>query len=759
MTKLLIVESPTKVKTISKFLGKEYNVISTVGHFRDLPKSKLGVDIENDFEPAFDIIEGKEKVIREIKSRVAEADEVFLAPDPDREGEAIAWHVAEELGKVKKGAKPYKRVVFNEITKKAVTKAMGNAREIDYDLVDAYKARRVLDRLVGYKISPVLWRKVKRGLSAGRVQSVAVRLICEREKEIQAFTPEEYWELRALFETAKGERFIAKLAKIGGEDFRIASKEEMDGILADLEKGKFNVDGITDKEFSRRPPPPFTTSTLQQEAARKFGWTGKRTMQIAQQLYEGVEIEGSSEGLITYMRTDSVRISEEGLEQARAAISKSFDAEYLPEKPNFFSAKSGSAVQDAHEAIRPTQVTHSPDGIKKYLKPDQLKLYNLIWMRFVACQMAAAKFSTKTADITSDKYLFRASDTLNLFPGFLKLYDPRSGERLESKEDDEADKDEKLPLPASLKEGDKLSGKEFHPTQHFTKPPPRFNDASLVKTLEENGIGRPSTYAAIIDTIITRGYIVRENKSFMPTEWAFSVTDLMKTYFEAIVDVGFTAEMELKLDKVEDGSENWRHLVGDFWKTLEVDIETANGDDKRFKPEPIETEHVCELCGNKMYIRQGRFGKFLGCSNFPECKNTKPLDANGEIAERSQNQAVKTGDTCPDCKTGELVVRRSKFGTQFVACSAYPKCKFARDVQTKCPKCSGDLEKRMMPNKRKVYVCKNEPDCDFKLWGSPLFEKCDACGYFLAERRVKGQKEQQTFCSNPSCENHSGILT
>ncbi len=757
MTKLLIVESPTKVKTISKFLGKDFSVISTVGHFRDLPKSKLGVDIQNDFEPDFEIIQGKEKVIREIKSKVAEADEVFLAPDPDREGEAIAWHVAEEIRRTKKGSKSLKRVEFNEITKKAVNRAMETAREIDADLVDAYKARRVLDRLVGYKISPVLWRKVKRGLSAGRVQSVAVRLICEREKEIQAFTPEEYWELRALFETAGKEKFIAKLVKIAGEDFKIGGKEAMDELLANLEKGKFEVDGITDKEFSRRPPPPFTTSTLQQEAARKFGWTGKRTMQIAQQLYEGVEIEGSSEGLITYMRTDSVRISEEGLDQARAVISNAFTAEYLPEKPNFFSTKSGTAIQDAHEAIRPTQAVRTPDSIKKYLKPDQLKLYTLIWMRFVACQMTAAKFSTKTADILSGDYLFRASDTINLFPGFLKLYDPRSGERLEGKEEDEAEKDDKLPLPASLKKGDKLSQKEFIPTQHFTKPPPRFNDASLVKALEENGIGRPSTYAAIIDTIINRGYIVRENKSFMPTEWAFNVTDLMKTYFDAIVDVGFTAEMELKLDKVEDGSENWRNLVGDFWKTLEADIEKANGDDKRFKPEPVETDHVCELCGHKMYIRQGRFGKFLGCSNFPECKSTKPLDDNGGIAERQQNSAIHTGESCPECKTGELVVRRSKFGTQFTACSAYPKCKFARDVQTKCPKCGGELEKRMMPNKRKVYVCKNEKSCDFKLWGSPVYERCGACGFFLAERRVKGQKEPQTFCSNPECENNSGI--
>ncbi|MCD6119019.1 type I DNA topoisomerase [bacterium] len=757
MTKLLIVESPTKVKTIAKFLAKDIKVVSTVGHFRDLPKSKLGVDLESGFKPEFVIMEGKEKVIREIKKQAKNSDEVLLAPDPDREGEAIAWHVAEELKGARGTKKPIRRVKFHEITRKAIEKALEDPREIDIDLVDAYKARRVLDRLVGYKISPVLWRKVRTGLSAGRVQSVAVKLICEREDEIKSFKPEEYWDLKALFETAADARFHAKLFKIDGKDFKIQSKDEMDGILAELDRKKFTVEAITDKEFTRRASAPFITSSLQQEASRKLGWSGKRTMRVAQTLYEGVDIGGSVEGLITYMRTDSVRISEEGIGQARRVILEHFDKEFLPEKPNFFAGKAKGIVQDAHEAVRPTDAARSPDSISSQLKPDQYKLYRLIWMRFIACQMAPARFRSRTADIASGKYLFRAVDTRNVFPGFLKLYDPRSEMRANGKNDDSNKKNDKLPLPDSLKKGDSLSAVEWEPAQHFTKPPPRYNDASLVKTLEENGIGRPSTYAPIIDTIIARGYIVRENKSFVPTDWAFSVTNLMKEYFKNVIEVEFTAGMESRLDSVAEGKAEWSQVVSDFWVELEKDIDVATNDDKKFKPEPIETEYVCEECGGKMVIRQGRFGKFLGCSNYPKCKNTLPLDENNVPAKKKASQAIMTGEKCPDCGEGDLVVRRNRWGAQFIACSRYPKCKYSGEVQTKCPKCGKELVKRVLPNKRKLYVCVDEDGCGFRVWGRPIFERCPKCNYFLVERSKKGQKEMLRFCSNPECENYGGL--
>ncbi len=756
MSKLIVVESPTKVKTISKFLDSRFKVVSTVGHFRDLPKSKLGVDVDSDFEPQFDTIEGKEKIVKELKKQAAGSSEIYLAPDPDREGEAIAWHILEELRNSRGFKLPVYRIEFNEITKKAVKNAIESPRDIDSRLVDAYKARRVLDRLVGYKISPVLWRKIKRGLSAGRVQSVAVRLICEREEAIREFQPEEYWDLQVLFETADKEKFIAKLVKIKGEDFKISNNTEMQSILEILNSGAFFIDSLNEKEFTRKAPPPFTTSTLQQEASRKLGWSGKRTMQVAQALYEGIEVDGNIEGLITYMRTDSVRLSEEGIEQARAVIAKNYDHSYLPDKPNYYSSKNKSGVQDAHEAIRPTDAFRLPDRIKRSLKPEQNKLYNLIWQRFVACQMASARFQSKVADIKSGDYLFRAIDTNIVFPGFLKLYDPRSDERFDESMSEGDDKSEKYPLPINLQLGDALDPREFKPAKHFTKPPARFNDASLVKTLEEFGIGRPSTYAPIIDTIITRGYVARENRTFVPSEWGFSVTSLMKEYFKSIVEVSFTADMEGKLDEVADGKAQWKEVVSNFWVDLEQDINSALIDIKRFKPDPVETEYDCELCGSKLVIRQGKFGKFLGCSNFPKCRNTKQLDKVGVPVEGKQNELQKTGDICPECTSGEHVVRRSKWGSQFIACSNYPTCKYSSEVQTKCPKCGNKLEKRVMPNKRKVYVCVDEKNCGFRLWGNPIWDKCVKCGWFLVEAKRKGQDDPYRFCSNADCENHNG---
>jgi DNA topoisomerase-1 len=740
MTKVLIVESPAKASTISKYLGKRFKVVSSVGHVRDLPKSSLGVDVENGFEPTYQVMKDKEKVVRSLKAAAKDAEVVYLAPDPDREGEAIAWHLSEIL----KGA-PIKRVEFNEITKSAVVRGVDHPREIDMNRVSAQQARRVLDRLVGYKISPVLWRKIRRGLSAGRVQSVAVRLICDREQAIQAFVAEEYWSIAGEFVTEKGDKFTAELVKIGGEPIKIGNEAAASEIIAAVRKAAYAIAALQSKKTSRHPYPPFITSTLQQEANRKLGFSGQRTMRIAQELYEGVSLGKTSEGLITYMRTDSVRCTSESVSNARRVIGSLFGAAYVPESPNYY--KSRKDAQGAHEAIRPTDPSRHPDAIKQFLTNDQYKIYKLIWQRFIASQMASAQLVQHSIDVEGDKFLFRATATETIFDGFLKLY--------EESADQNCDKASSVALPQGLSEGQRVTLSDAKGAQHFTKPPARYTDATLIRALEEDGIGRPSTYAPIIETIITRGYVRREKRVLIPTEWAFVVIELMNKYFPDIVDVGFTRDMEEKLDSVEEGSQDWRTLVKGFWEPLKAEVDTALGTREFFKPKPEESGIACEMCGSPMVYRTGKFGRFLACSAFPKCRNTKQIDKNNHVVENGSGRKA-SGRKCPEpgCD-GDLLVKVSRYGTQFLGCSRYPKCKHTEELQTKCPKCGMALESRVIKNRRKILIC-SSTECDFVLWGKPLLETCDLCGYFLAERKMKGGASVK-FCTNKACDNSKRV--
>ena len=760
--KAVIVESPTKARTIGRYLGKDFTVLSTVGHIRDLPKSSLGVTVEENFKPEYQVIKGKAKTIKQIKDAVKDADEIYLAPDPDREGEAIAWHISELL------KRPVKRIEFHEVTKSAILKAINNPREIDFDRVNAQQARRVLDRLVGYQISPLMWRKIKPGLSAGRVQSVAVRLICEREREIEAFTPKEYWTFDGTFES-DGTQFEASLARIGeqrlgrpGEEHRreeeqdgnrervVSSQEEAQQLKAQMVEQSYSVSDLSTRNHSRRPAPPFTTSTLQQDAARKLGWTGKRTMRIAQELYEGIDLGSGPEGLITYMRTDSVRINPEALNQVRGVIGERFGADYLPEKPNFYKSK--ASAQEAHEAIRPTNAGHVPQNIRARLTTDQYKLYKLIYERVVASQMRPAEFATTSAEIAGGDFVFRTSATKLVFKGFLAVYgEERSADR----------KDGELP---PLEVGHSASLEDVKPDQHFTKPPPRFSDATLVKTLEDNGIGRPSTYAPIIDTIIYRNYVVRVAKHFEPTEWGFVTNEMMQHYFPNIVDVNFTREMEENLDRIESEGAEWTDVLGEFYSPFKERLDAAAEEKKYFKAKPKETEHKCEKCGAVMVLRHGKYGRFLSCSAYPDCSNIKNIDDKGNIVDRPVTEAGQKLDRkCPKPKCGkDLVVKVSRWGTKFVGCTGYPKCDYTSELQTQCPKCKADLVKKRLPNRRTILVCTANDEsggekCDFVLWGKPLLENCKKCGWFLAERKIKGTDRFQRYCSNPECENHRGL--
>jgi len=761
--KVLVVESPTKARTISRYLGPDFKVVSTVGHIRDLPKSKLGVDIADGFNPEYTPIKGKSKTIKLIKDAARKASEIYLAPDPDREGEAIAWHVAELL------KLPVKRIEFHEITKRAVLEALQHPREIDTDRVNAQQARRVLDRLVGYQISPLMWRKIKPGLSAGRVQSVAVRLICERETAIRNFTPEEYWSFIGEF-AAGGEQFSAELTRINGkrlvrpaEDHRraeentiqsdnniahIASEEEALQLVADIRQQQYQVGEISSREHSRRALPPFTTSTLQQDAARKLGWTARRTMNVAQQLYEGVELESGSEGLITYMRTDSVRVNPEAITSVRDLIAERYGERYLPEKPNFFKSKSDA--QEAHEAVRPTAVTRDPEAIKQYLSTDQYKLYRLIFNRFLASQIRAAEFETKSLEVGGGPYTFRTSVTIVRFDGHLAVYG-------EERAADQQDKE----LPA-VNTGDPAELKSIDHQQHFTKPPARFTDATLVRALEENGIGRPSTYAPIIETILHRGYVVRVARHFEPTEWGFVTTEMMEHYFPDIVDVGFTREMETRLDLIEQGQADWRDVLQGFYGPFKDRLDAAGAEKKYFKAKPRETEHKCDKCGAPMVLRHGKYGRFLSCSAYPECSNIKNVDDKGNIVDRPVTEAGQVIERpCPKCGS-RLAVKVSRWGTKFVGCSSYPRCDYTSELQTECPKCGAELVKRRLPNRRVILLCKaNEESkgekCDFVLWGKPLLEKCPLCGWFIAEQKIRGTDRWRRYCSNTACPNHQGI--
>ena len=676
---LVIVESPSKAKTIGKFLGGRYKVIASVGHVRDLPKSKLGIDIENDFEPQYISIRGKGDIIKELKKEAKNASKVYLATDPDREGEAISWHLAFLLG-----IDPQTpcRIVFNEITKKAITEAIKNPRPIDLRLVDAQQARRVLDRLVGYQISPLLWRKVRRGLSAGRVQSAALKIICDRENEIKNFKPEEFWTITAEFR--KGKKFTAKLTEYRGKKIVIENRERNDEILDVLKKGSFTVKSIEEKDRMRRPSAPFTTSSMQQDAANKLNFSARKTMMIAQQLYEGVEVKGRGTiGLVSYIRTDSVRISDE----ARAA-SKDYIVENMGEtyySSNVYRNRKGD-VQDAHEAIRPSYVDLTPDMIKESLSRDQYRLYSLIWNRFVASQMAPARFRQLSVVIENGDYDFRAVGSRMTFDGFLKVYS--------SSKDDE---DKWLP---DMEKGETLKADSIGGQQNFTQPPARFTEASLVKDLEEKDIGRPSTYAPIVATLLDRKYISKEKKSLIPTDLGFIVTDMMEQYFNEIVDAGFTAQMEENLDDIETKGVRWKSVIEDFYDTLKDELKTADEQIEKVEFEEEPTGELCEKCGRPMVIKHGRFGAFAACTGYPECKNTKPL--------------VQTIDVkCPKCGK-DIVVRRSRKGRVFYGCSGYPDCDqvyWNRPVDRKCPKCGSLLVEKK--GKETRYACSNN-ECDYR---------------------------------------------
>ena len=687
---LVIVESPAKAKTIKKYLGTKFEVTASMGHLRDLPKSQLGIDIENDFEPKYITIRGKGDLISKLKKEAKNSAKIFLATDPDREGEAISWHLANLLGV---DPETDCRITFNEITKTAVKEAIAKPRGIDADLVDAQQARRVLDRIVGYQLSPLLWKKVKKGLSAGRVQSVATKLIVDREREIESFKEEEYWTIDVKLTNEKGKSpLVAKFyGKTASKKLKLSDEETVKGIETELKSSSYVVDSVTRSEKKRYSAPPFITSTLQQEAARKLGFTAKRTMATAQQLYEGVDIKGSgSVGLITYMRTDSLRISNEAIAECRSYIGESFGKGYVPAKPKFYKSKRNA--QDAHEAIRPTSLAFEPEKIKASLKPDQYKLYKLIWNRFVASQMSDAVLDTVQADIKSEKYVLKASGSSIKFDGFMAVY-------VEGKDIVE-EKEGKIP---QIEEGQKLLFKDIESKQHFTQPPARYTEASLIKTMEEDGIGRPSTYAPTITTITGRGYVARDGKALYPTELGTIVTKLMEDYFADIVDVEFTANMEEGLDRIEDGNKQWQEVIKEFYDPFEKTLNAAEDAIGKIEVKDEVSDIPCEKCGRMMVYKQGRFGKFLACPGYPQCKNTKAI-------------TEEIDAPCPKCG-GKVQVRKSKKGVKYYTCEKGTDCLLSWDEPTslKCPECGGTvMKKRPFRGRGPIkYVCFNE-DCKFE---------------------------------------------
>ncbi|UCD35259.1 MAG: type I DNA topoisomerase [Nitrospiraceae bacterium] len=740
MKSLLIVESPTKVRTLSKFLGKEFTIKASVGHIKDLPRKELGVDIEHDLTPTYVVIEGKEKVLKDLVKSARSADRVFLGPDPDREGEAIAWHIASELNG---SSDKVFRVEFNEITEKAVTEAIKHPRKINRNLVDAQQARRILDRLVGYRLSPLLWRKVRRGLSAGRVQSVAVRLVVDREREIEAFTAREYWSITASLEGKEPPPFDAKLFHINNEKAEIADEAQAQGILRNLEGRPFIVRKTEKKKRRRSPAPPFITSTLQQEASRKLRFTAKKTMMVAQQLYEGIELGGDgSVGLITYMRTDSVRVAAEAQQEARALIRGEFGKDYIPPSPPVYKSK--KSAQEAHEAIRPTSVIRTPLSIKPYLSRDQYSLYALIWNRFVASQMHSALMEQTAIDIAAEpqkpgdkeQYIFRATGTVVVFPGFMKLY-TESGDN---------GQDEEGLLPA-LAEGDALNILAITPKQHFTQPPPRYTEATLVKELEAKGIGRPSTYASILSTIQDRKYTEKAEGKFRPTELGTLVSDLLVERFSELMDYNFTAKMEDNLDRIEEGGLRWVDIVMDFYGPFDKDLAEAMESLGKVRPKDIPTDQVCDKCGKPMVIKWGRHGRFIACTGYPECKNTRPLEQEGT---GGKVPAEETDEKCPTCGAA-MVMKSGRYG-RFLACSKYPECKTTRPLATgiKCPDDGGEIVQKSTKKGKVFYSCSNYPKCKFATWYKPVSKKCPDCGAaFLAEKRTK--QGEYLVCLNKEC--------
>jgi len=814
---LVIVESPAKAKTINKYLGSDYTVLASIGHIKDLPTKELGVDVDNNFEPTYEVIpdtkkRNNKKIVSDLKKAAKTSDAIYLAADPDREGEAICAHLAEEIVP-KKPVIPVFRVMFNEITKNAIQDAFKEPKQVNQDLVDAQQARRILDRLVGYKVSPILWKTIGGKLSAGRVQTVAVRLVVEREREIEAFVKTEYWSIIANLSSALPPNFDSKLYKIEDktlksgkfdEDLKasevhVKTEKEATDIVSEAEKEKFIVDSVATKERKRNATPPFITSKLQQDAARKYGFSVKKTMTLAQRLYEGIEIGGEGAvGLITYMRTDSIRVSDAALEEVRGFIGGEYGEKYLPAKANAYRSKKGA--QDAHEAIRPTDVKRTPDSLANKLGPDELKLYRLIWQRFVASQMMPAIFDQTTIDIKAGRFMFRATGSVQKFDGFLKVYQEGRDDKTQDDEDDDAE----LTLPR-VEQGETLKLNSITPDQHFTEPPPRYSEATLVKTLEEKGIGRPSTYAAIMTTIQDREYVEKIEGRFHPTPLGTTVNDLLVASFDDIFNSTYTARMEEELEEIEDGKLDWRDALHEFYGKFSKDLAIATEDIKNKKKMSIPTDEICEKCGSGMVIKFGRFGQFLACSTYPECKNTREIAKKSESAEGSpegdaeKSEEIPVCELCgremslkkgrfgsfygctgyPECKNirkiakgdqkptappvpleetcpkdgAHLVLRQGRFG-EFISCSNYPKCDYVKRETTglTCSKDGGEIVVKKSRRGKVFYGCANYPKCDVVYWDKPVDEACPTCGAkFLLEKTTKKEGTFR-YCQTEGCE-------
>ncbi|MBI5440640.1 MAG: type I DNA topoisomerase [Deltaproteobacteria bacterium] len=736
---LLIVESPAKARTLKGYLGNEFRVEASVGHVKDLPKSELGVDVD-DFTPHYGVIRGKGKVLQELKKAAQEADVIYLAPDPDREGEAIAWHIAEEIAP-KKTQKPIYRVMIHEITKSGVKEALSHPGKLDEDRYNAQQARRILDRLVGYQISPILWDKVRRGLSAGRVQSVALRLVADRERQVKAFVSEEYWTIGAELEGRNPPPFTAKLRKTGGKDPKLKTGAEAEALRAAAAGEPFVLKTVERKEKKRHPAPPFITSTLQRDAFRKHRFSARKTMTLAQRLYEGVDIEGQPVGLITYMRTDSTRLSEGALAACREHIRDVYGAAYLPASAVHYKVKKGA--QDAHEAIRPSSMEHTPERCKPYLEADQYRLYKLIWDRFVACQMKPALYDQTTFDIEAGTHLFRSTGSILKFKGFMAVY-------VEGVDEPEEEGEEGAALP-DLEAGETLKLLKVTADQHFTQPPPRFTESTLVKELEEQGIGRPSTYAQILSTLRDKGYVEMVERRFVPTDLGILVNDLLVVNFPEVLDVGFTAQMEAALDGVEEGKRPWRDLLKSFYGPFSATLERASRDMVNVKTREEPTDVPCPRCEKTMVIRWGRNGFFLACSGYPECRTTKEFERGPDGTIRIIEGEL-LGEACPDCGS-DLMIKKGRFG-RFVACARYPECRYTRAVGTgvPCPRenCGGELVEKRSKRGRTFYACNRYPGCDYAQWDRPIARECPQCGNpFLVEK--VGKQGTTVRCPRKGC--------
>lgn len=748
---LVILESPSKATTVKGYLGTNYKVIASFGHVRDLPKSTLGVDIENGFDAHYINIRGKGDLIKEIRKEAKAANKIYLATDPDREGEAIAWHLAVALGiPVEKT----QRICFNEVTKTAVKAAIKSPRNIDMNLVNSQQTRRILDRILGYKLSPLLWKNIKSGLSAGRVQSVATRIIVEREEKIRNFVPEEYWSIDTMLQTEEGKRFVVHFFGDENGKMRLSNEAEAMAVANAVNGQKYAVHTVKKAPRHKAPAAPFTTSTLQQEAFRKLGFQSQRTMKVAQELYEGVNLGsefGGVQGLITYMRTDSVRISADAQASARDYIQEKYGAAYCPETPRVYKSKAGA--QDAHEAIRPARVELEPRMIRKNLSSDQFKLYKLIWECFIASQMESAVLDTITIDFLCQGYIFRTSGYTVKFPGYMALYEQSEEESRNNADDPTEVKDISLP---ELSQGQLLDADDANLTQHFTEPPVRFNDASLIQMLKDLDIGRPSTYVAIITTILSRNYVKREGKAFVPTPLGEVTNKLMMENFSSIVDYGFTAEMENDLDEIENGDENMLNVLNRFWKDFSVQLETAEKTigANTIEVPPEETDLLCDKCGSRMVVRNGRFGKFAACPNYPNCRSTKPLTAPAAEESNEEESAEKKAPVVADFKCekcgGDMVLRTGKFGS-FYACANYPECKFTkarvRETGVNCPKCGAKVITKFGRSHTVFYSCEKYPECDFSSWDLPTAENCPQCGKMLFRKKGKNL----LICQDKSC--------